>query len=103
MLAETYNVPEHPVEGRAQGVRLMGEKPPGLGRGIGEARARVGQGEGHVACLGGHFKLFEKANEVGVGPVVVYDEPRVHGVSAVPIFNIHGVGVAADVVVGFEK
>ena len=37
-----------------------------------------------------------------VGPVVKDNKPGVHGVLAAAIFHVDGIGVAADVVRGFE-
>ena len=53
-------------------------------------------------AAGGDAQFVQQTDEVGISPVVEHDEAGIHRVGLAREFHVHGMGVAADVVVGFE-
>ena len=68
-----------------------------------DTRADVGHAEAHVARLGGHGQLVEELAEVGVGALVVHQEPGVGRHRPLGYVDRHGVGVASRAALGLEE
>ncbi|MNG14453.1 hypothetical protein D3C81_392010 [compost metagenome] len=67
-----------------------------------EASTRVMHRKAHLRGLRGNLEMVEQADEIGVGPVVKYDEPGIHRVPLSLPLHIDGMGMATDPVGGLK-
>ena len=59
--------------------------------------------EAHVGLTRGNAHLIHQADEIGIGPVVVNDEPSVDAMSLPGKVHLDGSRVAAKAILGFEE
>ena len=60
-------------------------------------------GERHVGVDAGDAEFVEQADEIGVGAIIVNDEPGIDGQGTAAGFDGHGMRVAAQAMLSFEE
>ena len=100
---EAVDLHEHFPMAGAEEVPPLAEEEIQAAAVVFQIRGAVLDAEGHVGFLRGDIEFVEKADEIGIGGVVEDHEPGIDGHGAAGFIDGDGVGVAAGVVVFFEK
>jgi hypothetical protein len=93
-------LPHHAVKAGAPQVGALGEQGV-QGAGLVEQTGlQAVDAEAHVRGLPGHAQGLHQFQKIGIGFAVEDDEAGVHRIGAARQGHVHGMGVAADIIVG---
>ena len=93
---EAQDVAYHAEEARRCQIASLREQGIDAAARVLEAAVEIADAEAHVRRLAADAEFLQQGDKIGVGPVVVDDEARVHGIAPGTQLDINGGRVAPD-------
>ncbi len=100
---ETHDVREHAIKTWTQQIAALREQRVQCFAIVFKAGLLVADAEPHGRGFGSHAEFIQQCDEVRVRPVIKDNKSGVDGVPFTIQFDVDGVGVPAEIVVGFKQ